>query len=320
MPLLPRALGNSGIQVLPLGLGTWAFGGHAYGPVSSREARLVLDEAISLGIDFFDTASNYGDGRSEEILGDALRPHRSRVVLCTKGGNGVAAGRPVKRFDDEFLDRSLTRSLKRLRTDHVDLYLLNNPPVQVLREGRVFEWLERQRAQGRILRWGISVYDNSEDARLALGAGAQVIEARYSLLRMDILPRFEDDLLRAGCGFIARSPLDGGLLTGKYGIESVFNPMTDHRSRWSRRFLKAADAALDELSWLVTEGFTETIHEAAIRCAVYGSGVGVAVPGAKTPEQLRINFDAATRGPLPLEALQRVRLIREKYLDEMALH
>lgn len=320
MSLSPRPLGNTSLTVLPIGLGTWAFGGHAYGPLSTREARLVIDRAIGLGFNFFDTSSNYGDGRSEEILGDALKPHRRRVIICTKGGNGLEAGRPVKRFDDEFLNRSLSRSLKRLQTDRVDLFLLNNPPVQVLRQARVFEWLDRQRDLGRILHWGVSVYDNAEDARLALAAGAQVLQARYSLLRMDIMPRLEEDLARAGCGFIARSPLDSGLLTGKYGIESSFDPMTDHRSRWSRRFLKAADAALDELSWLVTEGFTETIHEAAIRCSVHGSGVGVAIPGAKTPEQIQINFDAAAKGPLPLEALHRVRLIREKYIEEMGLH
>ncbi len=320
MTLAPRTLGSTPIEISPLGLGTWSFGGRAYGPMSTREARLVLEKAMAVGIDFFDTSSNYGNGRSEEILGQALKPRRDEIVLCTKGGNGLEAGRAVKRFDPDFLERALAQSLRRLQTDYVDIYLLHNPPVQVLREGTVFEWLERQVGLGKIRHWGASLYDNYEDARLALDAGAQVIEARYSLLRTDLLPRIENDLRAAGCAFIARSPLDSGLLTGKYGIESTFDATNDYRARWSRRFLKSADAALDELSWLVSEGFCETIHEAAIRFAVYGAGVTAAIPGAKTPEQLLINFQAALKGPLPQEALTRITLVRDKYHEEIGLH
>src|SRR5436305_11098539 len=109
--LVPRTIGRTDLKISPLGLGTWSFGGRAYGPMSSREARQVIEKALSLGIDFFDTASNYGRGRSEEILGEAIKSCRDRVVLCTKGGSGIEDGRAVKRFDDDFLDRSLGQSL-----------------------------------------------------------------------------------------------------------------------------------------------------------------------------------------------------------------
>ena len=149
--------------------------------------------------------------QSSVLLGEALESRRPQVVLCTKGGNGVQFGRVVKRFDDKFLDESLSRSLKRFRTDYIDIYLLHNPPVQVLRDGYAFAWLERQREKGLIRHWGLSVYDNVEDARLALAAGARVIEARYNLLRSDLLPGLESELERAvgdGVAGIARPPWD----------------------------------------------------------------------------------------------------------------
>jgi hypothetical protein len=147
-----------------IGLGCWAFGGRAYGPLDDKVAAEIAQEAYNRGVRFFDTAHLYAGGRSEEILGETIG-HLPDACICTKLGYEVVDGKAVKNYNTEFLDQSLALSLQRLRRSYV------------------------------------------EDAEISLNAGAQVIEARYSLLRRDILDKYT-------------------------GAETF--PKTDQRSSWSR--------------------------------------------------------------------------------------
>ena len=121
-----------------IGLGTWAFGGRAYGPMEDKVALAVARRAYALGVRQFDTAGIYANGRSEELLGEAVGAHTDAKIF-TKIGYDLSSGKPVKRYDIAFLERSLEESLGRLGRSAIDLLLLHNPPTEILEKPAVFQ-------------------------------------------------------------------------------------------------------------------------------------------------------------------------------------
>jgi len=298
-------------QLEKIGLGTWAFGGRAYGPMADEVALSVANRAYHLGIRFYDTAHIYASGRSEELLGEVFGSEKN-VNICTKIGYDISTGKPVKRFDDNFLDKSLSISLQRLKRKPIDLLMLHNPPTNVLENSSIYKWLNSQIERGHILRWGVSVYDSVRDAELALDAGAKAIEARYSLIRRDIIDELSASKWQFD--FIARSPLDGGLLTGKYIGGETF-PKTDQRSAKDLSYIRTNREFLAELQSLVDDGIVQSFAELAIRFVAFAPAVSIVIPGAKSIEQLEQNINAVNQGPLPSNAVTLINNLREKYLS-----
>lgn len=291
-----------------IGLGTWAFGGRAYGPMEDDVARAVVHRALELGITFFDTAHIYGRGRSEEILGECLPP---TAKVCTKLGYDITSGKGVKNYNPEFLDATLEISLKRLRRSQIDLLLLHNPLTETLEKPQIYHWLASKVQEGTVARWGCSVYNSVADARLALEAGASAIEARYSLLRRDII----DELAREKWtfDFIARSPLDSGLISGKYHGNESF-PSTDQRAAMTENYFKANRAYLSDLQRLIDDGTAGSFAELAIRFVAFHPQIARVIPGAKSVAQVEQNVQAVLRGPLPKKAIELINELREIHL------
>jgi len=131
-----RPLGKTGLQVSEIGFGAWAIGGNAhgnsYGPTDDAKSVAAVQKAVDLGVNFFDTADVYGWGHSEEVLGKALEGRRDQVLLATKVGGDFYHGQVRANFDPGYIAFALGRSLHRLRTDHVDLYQLHNPPAEMM--------------------------------------------------------------------------------------------------------------------------------------------------------------------------------------------
>src|SRR5437763_865915 len=131
-----RILGRTGLKVSEIGFGAWAIGGNAhgnsYGPTDDAESVAAVRRAIELGVNFVDTADVYGWGHSEEILGEALQNRRDDVHIATKVGGDFYHGGVRMNFDPGYIAFALERSLKRLRTDHVDVYQLHNPPAEMI--------------------------------------------------------------------------------------------------------------------------------------------------------------------------------------------
>jgi aryl-alcohol dehydrogenase-like predicted oxidoreductase len=299
-------------RIQKIGLGTWAFGGRAYGPMEDAVSLAVAKRAYELGIRAFDTAAIYANGRSEELLSEALEP-RGDAKVYTKIGYDTSSGKAVKRYDLEFLEQSLGLSLSRLKRTSIDLLLLHNPPTEVLESGDAFRWLKQKIEEGKIARWGVSVYDSARDAELALNAGAHAIEARYSLLRRDVLdalPKAKD------FEFIARSPMDGGLLSGKYTGKETF-PKTDQRSAQNSAYFAWNREFLNELRPLLEDGTAASFSELALRFAAFAPGISITIPGAKSLAQLEANVASVLKGPLPTEALMRIESVRERYIDRI---
>jgi aryl-alcohol dehydrogenase-like predicted oxidoreductase len=307
-----RSLGETGISISELTLGTWGLSGEAYGPVEPAERDRVVDRALELGITAFETADVYGRGAVEACLGVRLAGKDVRVI--TKVGTqrpetaSIAPGyeQSHKRFERDFLHEAVARSRDRLKRDKIDVVLLHNPSLSTIARGDATAALEELHANGTIGAWGVSAGDSSV-ARAALGQRAQVIELAYNLFFSRDLNDLSADLAAGTAGVLARSVLSYGLLAGQFAPGRTF-AAGDHRNdRWSRSELDTRIKQLDSVRWLV-QGQVHTMRAAAVRFVLANQLVSSAVLGPKNVAQLEQLVRETESVPpyLPEDALARL--------------
>ena len=184
-----RALGRTRLRVSEIGFGAWAIGGNAhgnsYGPTDDATSIAAVRRALDFGCTFFDTADVYGWGHSEEILGEALAAHRDEVFIATKVGGDFYHGGVRLNFDPGYTAFALDRSLKRLRTDHVDLYQLHNPPAEMMGDPTTYEALENLKAENRILHYGVSIHEPFEGTLCIEAGRPETLQVPFSILRQE---------------------------------------------------------------------------------------------------------------------------------------
>jgi aryl-alcohol dehydrogenase-like predicted oxidoreductase len=307
-----RALGETGITISELTLGTWGLSGEAYGPVEPIERDRVIDRALELGIIAFETADVYGRGDVERRLGERLAGKPARII--TKVGtlrsdpSAVAPGyeQSHKRFEREYLLEAVQRSQERLRCEQVDVVLLHNPSLSTISRGEATAALEELKAIGTIGAWGVSAGD-AAIARASLGQRAEVIEVAYNLFFSRDLHELAADLADGKAGVLARSVLSYGLLAGQFAPGHVFES-GDHRAdRWTRAELETRIKHLDAVRWMV-QGQVYTLRAAAVRYVLANSVVSTAVLGPKNVLQLEQLVRETEAAPpyLPDDTLARI--------------
>jgi aryl-alcohol dehydrogenase-like predicted oxidoreductase len=218
--------------VSEIGIGAWQLGNNSgWQGMSEKDAVELVQKALEYGVNFFDTAPNYGHGTSELRLGKAIQSvDRSKVVINTKFGHTDV---DVTNFNSDYIRESLEGSLKRLQVDYVDSLIMHNPPIEYLdgNKNDHYEIFERLIEEGKIKAYGASL-DTYEDMKLFMNTtNAKVIEAFFNILHQDT-SRIFDSAMEKEMGIIVKIPLDSGWLSGKYTAESSFQ---DIRGRWSRK-------------------------------------------------------------------------------------
>ena len=234
-----RPLGKTGLFVSEMSLGTWGLSGEATAPSTRSDAEAVVTRCIEMGMNLVDTADAYGAGKMEALLGRVLADTRD-VFVVTKGGTDRTTDPPRKRFEGEYLRERVQSSLKRLKRDRIDVYLLHNPSIDALWRGRLrVPTMQALKKKGDVAHWGVSA-GSDEIARTAIDKGAEVIELAYNLFQCADLHRIAGDVMVSGVGVLARSVLDHGLLAGHWAKDREF-PEGDHRShRWTKLELERA--------------------------------------------------------------------------------
>ncbi|MDT8420764.1 MAG: aldo/keto reductase [Desulfuromonadales bacterium] len=281
-----RTLGQTRLQVSEISFGAWQLGNsQAWGKMDDRRAHRLVAEAIDNGVNLFDTAPNYASGRSEELLGRALPGKRDQVVLVSKFGHQPNG---EQNFSASTLCDSLDRSLRRLRTDYLDVLLVHNPPNDIYQKDEtLWHALDQARQQGKIKHYGASL-DFADEAEACLNnTNSEVLEVFFNILHQDIRRAFP--LVREkGAGIIVKVPLDSGWLTGRFTARSRF---TGVRSRWSREQIQRRAELVDGLGWLTEDG--STLAGKALAFLLSYEEVSCVIPGVRNRSQLHSNLDAA---------------------------
>jgi aryl-alcohol dehydrogenase-like predicted oxidoreductase len=314
-----RPLGRTGIQVSVVGFGAWAVGG-TWGPVDDQESLAALHRAVDLGVDFFDTADVYGDGRSERLLAALKRARRETIHVATKCGRRLPA-QVAADYDRENLTAFVERSLVNLETEALDLLQLHCPPTDVYYRPEVFGVLDDLVRAGKVRHYGVSVERVEEGLKAIEFPGVQSVQIIFNAFRQRPADLFLAEARRRGVGVLARLPLSSGMLAGKMTRETAF-AADDHRTfnRAGEAFdrgetfsgidFETGLAAVEELRALVPPGVS--MASWALRWILMNAGVTCVIPGAKRPAQAEDNASAAALPPLDEATMAAVKAVYDR--------
>ncbi len=318
-----RRLGGTDMTVSAVSLGAWAIGGDAWGPVDDADSLRALHAAVDAGVNFIDTADSYGDGRSERLIARLRRERPGETLwVATKAGRRLPEQAP-EGYTSENLEAWIDRSLLNLEVEAIDLLQLHCPPSAVYLRPEVFGALDDLVRAGKIRYYGVSVETVDEARRAIRHPHVQTVQIVFNMLRQKPAGGLFQELKARGVGVLARVPLASGLLTGKLRIDTDF-PEGDHRqfNRNGQRFdigetfagvpLDAGFAAVHELARLLPEGLT--MAQFALRWILMQDAVSCAIPGAKTPSQVRENVAAAGLPPIDAGTMDAVARVYDTHV------
>jgi len=313
-----RTLGNSDLQLTPIGFGAWAIGGgnweFAWGPQDDNESITAIHHALDLGINWIDTAAIYGLGHSEEIVGKALRTTSHKPLVFTKCSMRWHPDRTIYRsLKADSLAEEVENSLRRLGVDAIDLYQIHWPdPPDQIEEG--WETLARFKEQGKLRYIGVSNFNVEQMKRAQKIAPITSLQPPYSMLR----PAIEAEILPFAqanhIGVINYSPMVSGLLTGKMTAERAAALPADD---WRRRNVEFKEPRLSRNMKLVellreigdahnvspgVVAVAWTLHHPAITAAIVGGRSAQQVEGLAPALDFRLSEEEFTRIHSFLEA------------------
>jgi len=297
-----RRLGKTGYDVSEIGLGCWQLGGD-FGPVGDDTASAILDAANQAGVTFWDTADVYGGGLSESRIG--AHEKAAGVRVATKLGRG--SGLFPDNYSKDGIRASLEGSARRLGVSSIDLAQLHCVPTEVLRDGRIFGWMDELKAEGLVRHWGASVETIEEGLICLEQTGCSTLQIIFNLLRQDAAKELLPKAAERDVGVIVRLPLASGLLTGKYDKATRFDA-SDHRNynadgaafsvgeTFSGIPFERGVELVAELRGLAPEAMP--MSQFALRWILDHPQVSTVIAGVSKPEQLADNIAASEQKPL----------------------
>jgi aryl-alcohol dehydrogenase-like predicted oxidoreductase len=319
-----RHFGSTGRRVSEIGLGTWQLGA-GWGDVTDADALGTLRAAYDSGVNFFDTADVYGDGRSETLIGKFIKEVKTPVFVATKLGRFSPPGWP-ENFTRAAVRQHTEASLQRLGVEALDLTQFHCVPPEVLKRGELFGWLGELQREGKIKAYGASVEAMDEALWCVDQPGCAALQIIFNLFRLKPAHVLFEKAKKKNVALIVRLPLASGLLGGKMTKATQF-PANDHRN-FNRDgqlfnvgetfaglpFEKGVELA-DALKSLVPAGWT--MADFALRWILDFDAVSVIIPGAKNPAQAQTNARAST---LPALSRELHAKLADFYARDVAPH
>ncbi len=311
-----RPLGATGLQVSEIGFGAWGIGGArqgamGYGPTDDEQSKRALRRAFDSGINFYDTADLYGFGYSEELIGEVFQGVRDKVVIASKVGIIDSSG--AQNFSPKHIRDSLEGSLRRLRSDYLDLYQLHDPPMGLLLEDpSVLEMLRHFQREGKIRAFGVSLHSPEDGLTAIHELKIACLQFNFSLVDQRGLKNGLMDFCRQHkTGVIVRTPLCFGFLADT-SLKSRDFDAQDHRRRWSRDQVNLwSDAG--SLFSAVLDDRRQTAAQKALRFCLSFKAVSTVIPGMLCEEQVDENVLASDMGTLGVAEMAKIEKIFKEH-------
>lgn len=319
-----RKLGKSELEISPLVYGAWAIGGFMWGGADDNDAISAIHAAIDGGINIIDTAPAYGLGKSEELVGKALKSRKGKALVATKcilswnseegtlfGERVGVSGEKVRMFRDgrpEKLMQECEQSLKRLQVDVIDLYQIHWPDPIIPIEASV-EALVRLKEQGKIRAIGVSNYDQTQ-LQTAMGVTQiDTLQPPYSILRRGIEAEILPFCIQNNVSTICYSPMERGLLTGAVAPSRQFES-TDHRSEHPYFTVENRTKILTALERIkpICDSYGVTFSQAILNWTIQQKGITGAIVGGRNAKQMEENV-GALRFKLTAEECEKMKTI-----------
>lgn len=322
-----RDFGSTGWKVSEVSFGCWAIGG-AWGSVEDSQSMAALRRALDLGVNFFDTADVYGDGRSERLLAQLRADHPGEIYIATKAGRRLDP-HTADGYNRQNLTAFIERSLKNLQVEAIDLVQLHCPPTDVYYRPEVFGVMDDLVAAGKVRHYGVSVEKVEEALKAVEYPNVVSVQIIFNMFRHRPAELLFEQTKKRNIAVLARVPLASGMLTGRLSADSTFES-DDHRqfNRHGEQFdvgetfsgvdFKTGLAAVKELKALCPPGMS--LVQFALRWILMHDAVTCAIPGAKNPEQANENFGASDLPPLSEETMQQVKSIYDQLVREQVHH
>lgn len=288
-----REIGRTGMRISPVAMGCWPISGITSIDVTEDQSLATLEAAFDAGISFFDTAYAYGyQGESERMIGRVFAGRRNQVVIATKGGIHWEHGKQVKDGRPETLRRECEESLRRLGTDHVELYYLHAPDPRVpISEsaGALRELLEA----GKVRSVGVSNVNVTQLQEFAAACPLSAYQPHYNMLQREIERAELPWCMEHGVSVMVYWPLMKGLLAGKLPRGHVFDPK-DGRRKYPMFHGEEWEKNQDFLDKLrpIAEEVGRSVAQVVIDWTIQRPGITAALCGAKRPDQIRDNAAA----------------------------
>ncbi len=322
-----RTLGRTGYKISEISFGAWAIGG-SWGDVSDRESLAALHAALDGGVNFFDTADVYGDGRSERLLAKLKKERKEKFFIATKAGRRLPV-QTVEGYSKKNLHAWVNRSLKNLNTDTIDLLQLHCPHPEVFYRPEVFGILDDMVKAGKLRHYGVSVEKVEEALKAIEFPNVQSVQIIFNIFCQRPAELFFAEAQRRQVGILARVPLASGMLSGKISTASKF-AKDDHRSfnRHGEAFdrgetfsgvdFDVALATTAKLKKFVLPG--ASLAQLALKWILEFPAVTCAIPGAKRPAQVTENIAASDLKKLSPATMKQIAALYAKQIKPLVHH
>ena len=307
-----RRLGNTGLIVSEIGMGTWELGGREWGDIGETDAVDLLRYAFESGVTYYDTADQYGGGRAEQLLGEAFSAIGDRVIIATKLGyeldsdGWISHGweRPSFNVSPDYIRSAVEGSLKRLKRDVIDIYQFHGPPPASEWDD-AFGTMEALKAEGKIRFYGLCLGSEADGLKAITETGTSTLLLTYNILSQEMVKPVMETAAEKGVAVIVRQPLSSGLLSGHLGPDTVFAE-NDYRKTWAREKFLADLDRVEQVKSIIGSR-TKSLPQAALKFILAHPAVSSVVPGMMTPAQVDDGVGTSSSTPLPAAVLEQLR-------------
>ena len=292
-----RQLPRTNLQLSEVGFGVWTVATTWWGRIPEEDRAALLENAVELGVNFFDTADTYGEGYGEEILAKALGHRRHDLVIATKFGYDfydkltprIGHQERPQKFDPDFIRFACEQSLQRLRTDYIDLYQMHNPRIDALEQDDLFDTLEQLQHEGKIRYYAVALGPDigwlEEGVAAMRERHVHSLEIIYSILEQEPARNFLPIAQEEQVGLLSRVPHASDVLTGRYLEPPTFSE-GDHRAHRRAEWLREALKEAEQVRFLAGGDTGRTMSQAAIQFCLAQPTIVSVLPNVTSLEEL----------------------------------